>query len=44
MSKVAALLKVFESYPNLANPLKRDRVEIYEDRIVHRKTDSSEML
>jgi hypothetical protein len=44
MSKEAALLKVFESYPNLANPLKRDRVEIYEDRIVHRKTDSSEML
>jgi hypothetical protein len=44
MPKEAALLKVFESYPNLANPLKRDRVEIYEDRIVHRKTDSSEML
>ena len=44
MTEEAALLKVFESYPNLANPLKRDRVEIYEDRIVHRMTDSSEML
>ena len=44
MTEEAALLKVFESYPNLANPLKRDRVEIYEDRIVHRMTDSSEMV
>jgi hypothetical protein len=44
MPEEAVLLKAFESYPDLKNPLKRDRVEIYEDRIVHRMTDSSELV
>ena len=44
MEETPELYKVFESYPNLLNPLKRDRVEVYTDRIVYRQTDSSEML
>ena len=44
MEEAPELYKVFESYPNLLNPLKRDRVEVYTDRIVYRQTDSSEMV
>jgi len=44
MEEAPELYKVFESYPNLLNPLKRDRVEVYADRIVYRQTDSSEIV